>query len=845
MALSAACIVPRQRVCATLQNALASHPLVVLTAPMGYGKTTAARELKEKTDKRFLYLPIQPRCRTIEYLWDDVCARLMEQGADKLRALKLMDFPNEEARLYRGLTACREFLSETPTLLVIDDYHHVAAPEFNRFIDALVCEEIPDLNLLILSRSKPDLSLEYLQVKGHAAVFGHELLSFSSDETRRLFLLAGEKNRQLADTAEEFSGGWAAALRLCLQSYVASGVIKPVNDVEKLFTEAFFSSYTEDDQRLLLQLSTLGTFTAEQATYLSGEPSAPYRLRKLYEHNAFLSHNPDNDTYAMHALLKRYLQDMLGDTLAENTQPVCSGIDMPALYRRAGECCFRAGDSLRAIRLFAQAGRDEDLLHILQLFESPGEGVFIALDPECVAAIIGGIPWRIRVLCPIGYLGYIHRYMVRVNKEEASTMVAEAERRFDEEASFSQEVKDTIRGEMELIRAVQSYNDIYAMGRCYENAARLLRERSSLLVNEDMFWTFNCPHSALLYLREPGTYAELLAYVSQTLPYFQRVSAGSNAGAVDLLMAEHLLETEGAHKAQHLLLKAEYKASAGNKQYPSLMAVSFTRARLHLAQGRAAQALATVTDLYPPLARLANPLLIHALDTCRGYIAAVCGRVEEIPFWLLCEDPPRPLSHRLPPFTTLVRGKAIMAQKDWTRLEAFAEEAERKTAYLRSVFMRLHVLLFRAVAAMRTRRYNTSTAERCLSQALELAGQDGIVTSIAEYGVHLYPLLRRLANLYPHRKEYVTLSRLTKRYANLDKDKALQLTPREKGIMELAALGACNRDIGASLGISSGSVANALSRIYSKMGVGSRIEGIGKWTQEAAMKSRAAMGAIQ
>lgn len=828
MPLATARTLPRRRVRTTLQDALAAHCLVVLAAPMGYGKTTAALELKEKTGKRFLYLPVKFGCRTIEYLWDDVCSRLIEQGADNARALRLMDFPNEEARLYRGLSVCRESLSAAPTLLVIDDYHHVTVPEFDHFIEALVREEIPEFNLLLLSRSKPALSLEYLQIKGHAAVLGPELLAFSTNETRRLFRMAGESDPQPADTAGDFSGGWAAALRLCLQSYLTSGVVRPVNDVEKLFTEAFFSVYDEADQRLLLQLSTLETFTGEQAAYLSNEASASYRLRKLYEHNTFLSHDPADDVYTMHGLFRMYLRD----TLAGNTLPVCESIDRALLFRRAGECCFRSGDRLQALRLFAQAGRDEDLLRILQAFESPDEGVFITLDPEGVAAIVEDIPWAIRMQCPIGYLGFIHRYMVRVDSEKAAALFWEAERRFSGEDSFSWEMRDTIQGEMELVRAVRNFNDIHAMGRCYEKARRLLRRNSSL-VNEDMFWTFNCPHSALQYLREPGAYTELVEVVSQKLPYFQDVSAGSNAGAVDLLKAEHLLETEGPHTAQHLLLKAEYKAESF-KQYPVLMAVAFTKARMHLARGRADQALQTVQELYPPLTRLANPLLTHALDTCRGYIAAACGRLDAIPFWLLCDEPPRPLSSMRSPFTTLTRGKAIMALKEWTRLEAFAEETERKTAYLNSLFMRLHVLLFKAVAAMHTHLYNIARAESSLAKALELAEKDGIITSIAEYGIHLYPLLRRLENLHPHRKEYVTLSRLTKKYAALDVDRALRLTVRERFIMELVSSGACNRDIGTRLGISTGSVANALSRIYSKMGVGSRIEGIGKWSRESA-----------
>lgn len=446
-----------------------------------------------------------------------------------------------------------------------------------------------------------------------------------------------------------------------------------------------------------------------------------------------------------------------------------------------------------------KAGRNDDLLRILRMFESPCEGIFLLFEPEYVASIVKNIPWEVIILCPIGYLGFIHRYIVRIGSVEAEILLKEAEHRFDEEKSFSPETKEKILGELELIHAVLEFNDMRAMCCRYENAFRLLRGNSSL-VNEDMFWTFNCPHTAFLYLRDAGDYASLCEVVSEKLPYFQVVSSHSNAGAVDLLDAEYLLETGAIEKVAYPLRKAEYKAEE-KKQLPTMLAAKFTRARLFLAEGHMQQALDTLQSIQPQVMESSNPLLVYSLDACRGYIAAVCNKIEAIPALFFDETTPQLRINQMADFTAIVRGKTLIAQKNWTRLEAFAENAEADSAILNCLFARIHILLFKTLAAIHTNVRNTARAEQYLSQALVLSTPDGIITSIAEYGGHLYPLLQRLLNFTPHKKELVILSRLTKKYAKLSRGGSIKLTPHEMDIMRLVAAGAHNREIGMELGI--------------------------------------------
>ena len=819
-------ILYRQRVVTAMEDALSSFCLAVLIAPLGHGKTTASQQLLRRWDKRAFYLKIKPGWQdNAGYLWAQVCAMLEEQGLPDVDALKLIGLPDDDARMYHCLAFFRKLFSDSPTLLVLDDFHNLDETSLNRLFESLASEEIPAFNMLVLSRTKPDLPLAYLEMKGYATVLDSRVLDFSREEARQLFEIAGEHAHEPVDAALEFSQGWAAALRLCLQRYLTDNTVKPVKDIEQLVSDTFFATYAKEDQCLLLQLSILGTFSTEQALFITGKKDAPIRLKKLCEKNAFLQYSPSVGTYSIHALLRVFLlENLLDSSLAD------CGVTVQALHRRAAQCYMQSQNYTQAIRFFAQAGEDDDLLQILRMFETPGQGFFILVDPETVLGIIEDIPWELRLRSPIGYLGFVHRYAVRVSREKAAGLMHEAHEHFLDAASMPEALQRRVRGEMELVRAVLSFNDIDAICECYQKADALL-ERSSL-VDKNMFWTYNCPHSAFLYLKEPGRYAFLERLVTENLPHFQRISGGANAGAIELLSAERLLETGKSHTMEDLLHTAKYKALE-SEQYSLAVAVNFTLARHQLAQGNTKGIYDIFDLLRKPVEQRSHPLLLLNLEVCLGYVAAVCNDIDRVPAWVLQHEPLTVRNNQAHTFLLIVRGKAIVALRNWPRLQAFADEIEPRINDLGSVFGRLHVLIFKSVAALNLQKHTMAMGEKYLSEALALAEPDGILTSIAEYGSHIYPLLQRLAYLHPEKRALGQLRRLTKQYANLGKNRASKLTLHEKDIMQMVRAGATNKEIGVSLGITQGSVANTLSRIYGKLGVGSRIEAINKWTEEA------------
>jgi len=306
--------------------------------------------------------------------------------------------------------------------------------------------------------------------------------------------------------------------------------------------------------------------------------------------------------------------------------------------------------------------------------------------------------------------------------------------------------------------------------------------------------------------------------------FYQSISGGSSPGAQDLFHAERYLETGDIHGVEHPLLKAEKKVQT-KEHFFSLLAAAFTKSRMHIARGKIDKAWENLDNTAKILKSNSNPLLMFNLDLCRGYIAAVLNRVDKIPEWLRNGSVPKvPGFYQTSIFTLIVRGRVYTALRDWASMEILTEMAEKQLASYDSLLARIHVMVFKTLTAMHV--HNSRKSLNYLLQLLEQARQDNLITSIAEYGILLRTLMQQLQELHPEDGFLAILAKHTKRYAKIGKSQTIPLTLREQDILSHAANGASNRTIAEHLGISKGSVANTLTRIYVKLGVSNRVEAL-------------------
>ncbi|MDL2210343.1 hypothetical protein LJC26_06025 [Desulfovibrio sp. OttesenSCG-928-O18] len=724
-------ILPRMDLAGELCEALQEHSLVLLTAPMGYGKTLTARETMTVWTGQAVYTTVAPGGNDIHFIWDRVAAQLEAAGlplGKELRDLGPPTSPPQTVALAETLT---KYTRTIPLLWVVDDAHTGTTNSLNEYFTYLLSTAaIPNLHILILSRTIPQIPIRQLQVKGQALHFRQDFLRFLPEETRRFFSLYGINDAAAATAAHEISEGWPAAALLLAQAHAGGRNIVAMQDardstlpeLDRLIEESVYLRRPPETQRLLLHLAVADPLTQDHAIAITGDPTAGQQLMQLYDENSFIDYDMPSGAFRMHPLLRSLLLSLLRADLE---------LDIADLYRRSGEWLYAAGRYPAAVHAFAKAGRDEDLLRILDVFAEQGGSAVVPFDPKEAPRIVLSIPWELKLKRITGYLAFAFIYQNHLAPPDGQRLLTEAEEKIAE-STFPEEEKRRLTGEITLARAYSRSNDVRGIVSWSRKAARLLRGPSSIS-GRRLMWTFGSPHIGMLYTRETGAYAATVRYVDVNLPVFARLAPGCGSGGNTAMRAEFLLETatsaetvDRAETVAHLAIReAEKTAQTG-----IIVAAGLTLARIALLRGKAAEAMAILDALEIDPGMDEHPMHKTALDAARGYTLACAGTPAKLPETFA-------LRHNTA-FAAVVHGKTLFLQRRYAPLAALCAEMQA-TFVGKHAMAVVHAKILAALAE--NALHGPGLALPLIQDALEATRADSLVLPLAEYGETIVPLI--------------------------------------------------------------------------------------------------------
>lgn len=211
-----ATLAARERLLSALETAL-FHPLTLLSASAGWGKTTLLSAWAQRHHGAVAWLSLEPLDNDPTRFWISVIAALRmcwpEIGT---RALALL---HTSAPLVSSLTTLlNEFAGQhtegSPLALILDDYHVIDEPSIHSSLTSWLEHVPPHMHLVVGSRVDPDLPLSRLRVRGHLIEIRDTDLRFTREETQRFLtqhmgLALSEADITLLETRTE---GWIAHL---------------------------------------------------------------------------------------------------------------------------------------------------------------------------------------------------------------------------------------------------------------------------------------------------------------------------------------------------------------------------------------------------------------------------------------------------------------------------------------------------------------------------------------------------------------------------------------------------------------------------------------------------------
>ena len=331
--------------------ASADTSIILIDAPVGYGKTTLVSQWMAVDPRPFAWVTLDRLDNDPNHFWSYVVEALRRvepavgDWADSVPVSKENLQHNFLPRLLIELSR-----SSNPIVLVLDDYHHIKNVTCHE-LTILLLDNLPaTMQVVVSSRADPPLRVGRRRVGGTMDEVRAAELRFSNHEADALLSqvlgrkLTADQVRRLVDQTE----GWPAGL------YLAAMSLRGHSDPDKLIEEftgsdrnvadylttEILSRLPDDVRRFLLRTSILARFSAPLCDELLESDESAAFIDDLERSNLMIVPlDGHREWYRYHQLFSDLLRSELYRT---------HGTSVPTLHRRAS-------DWFRRTKLVSQA----------------------------------------------------------------------------------------------------------------------------------------------------------------------------------------------------------------------------------------------------------------------------------------------------------------------------------------------------------------------------------------------------------------------------------------------------------------------------------------------------------
>lgn len=356
--------VSRPRLTRLVNEALQSgHPLTLISAPAGFGKTSLLCEWMLQSGCRVAWLTLDEEDNDPTRFWAYFIAALQtlqeDLGENARAALSAQTQSAQPPELFLTILLNEIAGFSDPFALVLEDCHLINNPAIHAGLTFLIDHLPAQIHLIITSRADPSLPLPRWRAGSRLAEIRADDLRFTQEETssfltERLRLpLSSEEVAALVERTE----GWIAGLQLAALSMQGrKDIVAFVADftgsnhyIVDYLTDEILQRQPEGVQSFLLRTSILDRLCAQLCEAVTGQHGSQELLEYLEHANLFLQPMDDQrHWYRYHQLFVEMLRNRL-----RQQQPEL----VPGLQHRASEWYEENGLLDDAIR-HALAGKD-------------------------------------------------------------------------------------------------------------------------------------------------------------------------------------------------------------------------------------------------------------------------------------------------------------------------------------------------------------------------------------------------------------------------------------------------------------------------------------------------------
>ncbi len=300
----------------------ATRQLTVVSAPAGYGKTTLLSQCHarwRREDVAVAWYSVDDSLFEADQFFAYLMAALNRAGLPLPYSQEAIDagLPGLAAEAAARAIVLALEASEEPVRLIIDDYHRIASPATNRFLDYVI-ERMPNHAAIVMAlRGLPEIALSSLRVRGQLLLLEQEAIRFSDSEARHF--LSDQSGKVDWSELIERTQGWPAALQL-LRLWLAGRdhvdtldhLTRRSSDLADYLAEQVISGLSVEAQQFLLETSIAQRICTGLGDAITGRDDSAAMLDQMRRQNLLVAPLDDEGVwYRFHPLLREFLYDGL------------------------------------------------------------------------------------------------------------------------------------------------------------------------------------------------------------------------------------------------------------------------------------------------------------------------------------------------------------------------------------------------------------------------------------------------------------------------------------------------------------------------------------------------------
>ena len=813
-------------------DATIDFPILFVSAPMGYGKTTAIKDYISTKNLNSIW--ISGLYEDDSIIWKSFCDTLHNIDEDLFKKINTIGLPVAHYQVHSLISVIKNNIT-SEFVLVIDDYHLFSSRSIiHHLLFAIAVEQIPLFHVVCITRSIPSWLLAELQSKNLCTIVGVENLAFDESEVleylrmRNLLGVYGAEDQ--AKNMWAVTEGWISAIILLAEALRLGHEVSAFETTYILFERTIFNDLSELEKVLLIRLACLESFTIEEATYVLDTDGVAALIEKFRHQELFVTYSPSRNAYKIHELFKGFLLQ----------QAQLLNVATVDVKRKMGEWHFVNKNYGLSMKYYHESG------NILHFFESLPytERHFIPYESNTLCyTIVKSLPIETAIEYPLVYLYFILLLWATAveDKENLALQIFDCIKKFYVKKKNKHKYRERILCEIHIIQHTFDFNDPYKVFNMKNCISKNMLKEILYPVSSSISFSAWQPSFLFCYFRKTGELKDVVKFITENLDC--NLLCGIAYGFDKLLLSEMYIEQCEVKKAKFYARQAITKAKLKD-QIHIIACANYILARAAIFEGEIKTSLKHLEIIKFEIPQHLGHLFHHDIKRNYATFVSLCelmifstmqneklldlvthtGKTErKLRDLFICRG-----------FGVydLIRIKIKIIKQEYHDAEVLCDYYENEYARYPTQIGRLRLQINRAIICYNLDQHDK--AHTLLREALDEAAFDNIMMIFAENSEFILPILKNLSKTTSGKNFFydAVIARCNKFDQGLSKirldSKQKILSKREQEIFAMLTKGESLKNIAEILGIAVSTVKSHVDHIYNKLGVTSRIAAINK-----------------